>query len=207
VDGEIRVVILLRLDDRDVFDRVGILIDRVLADDVLFLDGVVVRLFLVETLTFGDRVEDGLRMMDVPTGRRVLTAPRERLEEVRDREFVVRLGVLRLELRTEMFGLELRLEVIDLDRLGEERRVDRLEVLLRLDVLDEMERLGLRVTALRDDEREAAALRLLLLELLLFRELLAAITGPTNKKSKQMMEKTRKIGFSFPFFCLLFSVF
>jgi hypothetical protein len=145
--------------------------------------------------------------MDVPTDRRLLTDPRERLEDVRDLEAVVRLGVLRLELRTEILGLELRLEVIDLDRLVEALRVDRLEVLLRLDDLGATDRLGLRVTVLRDVEREAAALRLRLLELLLFRELLAAITGPTNKKSKQMMEKTRKIGFSFPFFCLLFSVF
>jgi len=192
VDGEIRVEILFRLVDRDVLDRVGILIERVLADDVPFLDDVVVCLFLMELLTFRDVVEDGLRTTDVPTDRRVLTDPRERLEEVRDREIVVRLGVLRLDV---------------IDRFGVELRVDALGALLRVDVLGATDRLGLRVAALRDVEREAAALRLLLLELLLCRELLAAKTGPTNNAIKQTMEKTRKEGDSFPVFCFLSPVF
>ena len=192
VDGEIRVEILFRLVDRDVLDRVGILIERVLADDVPFLDDVVVCLFLMELLTFRDVVEDGLRTTDVPTDRRVLTDPRERLEEVRDREIVVRLGVLRLDV---------------IDRFGVELRVDALGALLRVDVLGATDRLGLRVAALRDVEREAAALRLLLLELLLCRELLAAKTGPTNNAIKQTMEKTRKEGVSFPVFCFLSPVF
>ena len=193
VDGEIRVEILLRLVDRDVFDRVGILIERVLADVVLFLDDVVVCLFLVETLTFRDPVEDGLRTTGVPTDRRVLTDPRERLEDVRDLEAVVRLGVLRVELRTEIFGLELRLDVIDLDRLVEVLRVGSLEELLRVDVLGATDRVGLRVTALRDDELGGVALRLLLLELLLFRELLDARAGSTaNTKNKRIRVKNRK---------------
>lgn len=190
----IRVEILFRLEDREVFDRVGILIERVLADDVLFLDDVVVCLFLMETLTFRDPVEDGLRTMGVPTDRRVLVEPRERLEEVRGWETVVRLGVLRLVLRFEILGLELRLDVID--RLGVEFRVD----ILGIDVLGATVRLGLRVTALRDGELGVAVLRLLLLERLLFRELLAAKAGSINKKTKQMMKKTREDG-------LLFSVF
>ncbi|MBN2312860.1 MAG: hypothetical protein JXM79_02955 [Sedimentisphaerales bacterium] len=111
-------------------------------------------------------------------------------------ETVVRLGVLRPELRTEIFGLVLRLEMID--RLGVE---------LRVGVLGATDWLGLRVTVLRDDEREAAALRLLLLELLLCRELLAAKTGPINNATKQIMGKTRKDERSIPFFCFLSPVF
>ncbi len=184
MDGEIRVEILLRLVDLDVLDRVGILIERELVVGVLLVpmdlfDGLVVCLLLAEMLALRDVVEDGLRTMGVPTDLRVLIAPRERLEEVRGRETVVRLGVLLLD-------------VIDLERLGVELRVDVLGALLRLGALGATERLGARVTALRDDELGGVALRLLL-ELLLFRELLDARAGSTaNTNNKRTRVKNRK---------------
>lgn len=233
--GEIRVAILFRLDDREVFDRVvvlwlvpprrGIVIGFVRFVVVLFEvtdlldDDVVGWLFLVELLMLRDVLEDGLRTMGVLTERRVLVDPREELVEVGGREIVDRLGVLRLELRVEILGLELRVEtlglelrvetlglelrvetlglelrldVIDLDRLGVELRVGVLGALLRLGALGATDRLGARVGVLGDVEREGVALRVLLLELLLLRELLDATTGPTNKKNKQKMEMTRK---------------
>ena len=95
--------------------------------------------------------------------------------------------MLLLELRLEILGLELRLELIELERLGEELREEILGALLRLGALDAVDRLGvLRLAPLerellmleeREAELEAGALRLLLLELLLFRELLEAQTG------------------------------
>jgi hypothetical protein len=196
VDGEIRVAILFRLVDREVLERDGMLIERVLAVGVLLvvmdLLDVVVCLFLMELFTFRDPVEDGLRTTGVPTDRRVLIDPRKRLEEVRDWEIVDRFGVLRLDV---------------IDRLGVELRVDILGMLLRVDVLGVTDRLGVRETAEREGAREAAALRLLLLEFLLCRELLAAKTGSPNKATKQIMEKTIKDRLSLPFFCLLFSFF
>ena len=209
MDGEIRVTILFRLVVCEVFERDGMLIERVLAVGVLLvvmdLLDVVVCLFLMELFTFRDPVEDGLRTTGVPTDRGVLIDPRKKLEEVRDWEIVDRFGVLRLELRVDTLGLELRLDVID--RLGVELRVDILGMLLRVDVLGATDRLGVRETAEREGAREAAALRLLLLEFLLCRELLAAKTGSPNKATKQIMEKTIKGRLSLPFFCLLFSFF
>jgi hypothetical protein len=129
-------------------------------------------------------------------------APTARVD-VRGRETVVRLGVLRLDTLVPA----LRLAVTDLERLGAELRVDTLGAMLRLavDRLDtlllelrlgatDLERRGaelrvdalgtlLRLAALRlgllDRELELAAARLLLLllELPLLRELLAPRTG------------------------------
>lgn len=97
------------------------------------------------------------------------------------------------ELRVDMLGLEFRLVVIE--RLGEELRVEILGALLRLDVLGATDWLGLRVTTERDCDLEAAAGRLLLLlELPLFRELLAAKTGSTESaKMKTEKVKMKKV--------------
>lgn len=115
---------------------------------------------------------------------------------------IVRLGVLLpgcglvvdrlLILRLEIFGLE----VIELERLGEVFRVEILGALLRLGALDMLGRLiVLRFAPIigleeRDGDLGAGALRLLLLELLLFRELLAAHTGSTESV-KIKMEKAK----------------
>ena len=112
--------------------------------------------------------------------------------------------MLLLELRLEILGLELRLELIELERLGEELRDEILGALLRLGALDAVERLGvLRLAPLerellmleeRDGELEAGALRLLLLELLLLRELLDAQTG-SKESAKMKMQKAKNLMF------------
>jgi hypothetical protein len=117
---------------------------------------------------------------------------------------ILLLGILLLvELRLEIPDRELRLDEIELERLGEELRVEILELLLRLGALDAVDRLGmLRLAPLerellmleeRDAELDAAVVRrlLLLLELLLFRELLDAQTG-SKESAKIKMENTKK---------------
>jgi hypothetical protein len=162
------------------------------------LERIVVCLFRVELLAFRDPVVAGLRITGVLTDRRVLDEPLEILEDVRGLE-IVRLGVLLLELR---------LDVIDLERLGEELRVDvlgddlRVELRLGLDALGALDRvelldldeLGRAVLEVRDCGLEAAALRLLLLllELLLFRELLDAQTGSAANANIRMQKVNNK---------------
>jgi hypothetical protein len=158
------------------------------------LERIVVCLFRVELLAFRDPVVAGLRITGVLTDRRVLDEPLEILEDVRGLE-IVRLGVLRLD-------------VIDLERLGEELRVDvlgddlRVELRLGLDALGALDRvelldldeLGRAVLEVRDCGLEAAALRLLLLllELLLFRELLDAQTGSAANANIRMQKVNNK---------------
>lgn len=131
---------------------------------------IVVCLFRVELLTLRDPVVDGLRITGVLTDRRLLEEPLK-LEDVRGLE-IVRLGVLRLELR-----------------LG----LDALDVLDRFEVLD-LDEFGRAVLEARDCDLEDAALRLLLLllELLLFRELLDAQTGSAINANIRMQKAKMK---------------
>ena len=158
------------------------------------LDRVVVCLLIVEPPVLRDGL---LRIIVDPVDRLVLVDPLEILGDVRGREIVVRLEVLRepLELRLDILGLELRLDVIILERLGVELRVEILGALLRLGALGVLDRLTLLGLDLRDDDLEAATLRLLLLlELPLFRELLAAqigsVTNPQNIRKIVQNQKT-----------------
>ena len=117
--------------------------------------------------------------------------------------------------------------MIELDRLEIEGRVEILGALLRVEILGALDRLGVltaridgvELLVLGAGERELAlaALRLLLLlplELLLFRELLPAKTGPAKKTVKQRIERIRENasrgaedGLLPPVLCRLSSVF
>ena len=158
------------------------------------LDRVVICLLPVEPPVLRDGL---LRTIILPVDCLVLVEPLEILGDVRGREIVVRLEVLRLllELRLDILGLELRLDVIVLERLGVEFRVEALGALLRLEDLGGLDRLTLLVFDLRDDELEAAVVRLLLLlELPLFRELLAAKTGSeANTKIEMQKAKIKEV--------------